>query len=215
MPAAFATAALTAAAPGDVTPFDRRLGEILHVAAELFAEQGYAASSIRDLSRRSGASLAGLYHYFHSKEELLFLVQRHAFQTVIAAARAAAPPALAPEARLRAFITSHLETFLAHRPWMTVLTHEDAVLGGEYHRAIAALKHDYYQLALEIVTALPLAPPLTPRVAVMSLFGTLNWVYTWHQPRRDPGAAGLAEQISSVFLRGAALARRRRAQLRS
>jgi AcrR family transcriptional regulator len=209
MPAAFAAAAL-APAPPDATPFDRRLGEILHAAAELFAEHGYAATSIRDLSRRCGASLAGLYHYFHSKQELLFLVQRHAFQTVISAARAATPPELPPEARLRAFVASHLETFLAHRPWMTVLTHEDEVLSGDYLRAIAALKHDYYQLAREIVTALPLPPTLAPRVAVMSLFGMLNWIYTWHQPKRDPGATALAEQICAIFLRGAAPTARRR-----
>lgn len=203
MPAALATAVLAAAVPSDATPFDRRLAEILHAAAERFAAQGYAATSIRDLARSSGASLAGLYHYFHSKEELLFLVQRHAFQTVIAAARAAAPPALAPPDRLRAFVASHLEQFLAHRPWMTVLSHEDEALSGEYRRSIAALKHDYYQMALEIVSALPPPPPLTPRVAVMSLFGMLNWTYTWHQPRRDPGAAELAAQIGSLFLQGA------------
>lgn len=202
MPAAFAPAAMAATA-ADRTPFDRRLGEILGVAAELFAEQGYAATSIRDLSRRSGTSLAGLYHYFDSKEQLLFLVQRHALQTVLEATRVGAPPELAPAQRLEAFVACHLEQFLAHRPWMTVLSHQDQALSGEYHRALAVLKHDYYQLALEIVSALPLPVALEPRVAVMSLFGMLNWVHTWHQPRRDPGAAALAGQFSALFLRGA------------
>lgn len=210
--ASSAAAVATAAVPAEPTPFDRRLGEILGAAAELFAEQGYAATSVRDLSRRSGTSLAGLYHYFDSKEELLFLVQRQALQTVLDAARKAARASLPPAARLEAFVASHLNNFLAHRPWMTVLTHEDQVLTGEYHRAIAALKHDYYQLAVEMVAGLPLPPELEPRVTVMSLFGMLNWVYTWHQPRRDLGAAALARQMSLLFLRGAGARPRRRPQ---
>jgi hypothetical protein len=36
----------------------------------------------------------------------------------------------------------------------------------------------------------------------MGLFGMMNWLYTWHQPRLDPDAAVLAQQISDIFLRG-------------
>jgi len=51
------------------TRFDRRLAEILDYATEIFAEKGYEGASMRDLSRLSGISLAGLYYYFESKEE--------------------------------------------------------------------------------------------------------------------------------------------------
>src|ERR1019366_6289584 len=57
------------------TRFDRRLGEILDHATEVFCVKGYEGSSMRDLSRATGMSLAGLYHYFQSKERLLFLIQ--------------------------------------------------------------------------------------------------------------------------------------------
>ena len=38
---------------------------------------------MRDLSRAAGMSLAGLYHYFESKEDLLYLIQKHTFRTII------------------------------------------------------------------------------------------------------------------------------------
>ena len=49
----------------------------------MFYEKGYEGASIRDLSRSSGMSLAGLYYYFDSKEKLLYLIQKHTFTTVI------------------------------------------------------------------------------------------------------------------------------------
>lgn len=63
--------------------FDRRLSKLLHHAAHIFCEKGYEGASMRDLSRAAGMSLAGLYHYFESKEDLLYLIQKHTFRTII------------------------------------------------------------------------------------------------------------------------------------
>src|ERR1700693_6628781 len=65
------------------TRFDRRLAKILVHATNVFCEKGYAAASMRDLSRASGVSLSGLYYYFESKEELLYLIQKHTFSTIV------------------------------------------------------------------------------------------------------------------------------------
>jgi len=63
-------------ASAPATRFDRRLSEILIHATNVFCEKGYEGASMRDLSRASGMSLAGLYYYFESKERLLFLIQK-------------------------------------------------------------------------------------------------------------------------------------------
>src|SRR5689334_9987869 len=63
--------------------FDRRLADVLSHASRIFCEKGYEGASMRDLSRATGMSLAGLYHYFESKEELLYLIQKHTFTTII------------------------------------------------------------------------------------------------------------------------------------
>ena len=65
------------------TRFDRRLAEILAHATEVFCKKGYEGASMRDLSRASGMSLAGLYYYFESKERLLYLIQKHTFTTIV------------------------------------------------------------------------------------------------------------------------------------
>ena len=66
MPAASPTRALESPLNHD-SRFDRRLAEILDYATEIFSDKGYECASMRDLSRLSGISLAGLYYYFESK----------------------------------------------------------------------------------------------------------------------------------------------------
>jgi AcrR family transcriptional regulator len=83
---------------------------------------------MRDLSRASGMSLAGLYYYFESKERLLFLIQKHTFQHHRAAAQSAIGRRDDPEQRIRIFILNHLEYFLANPAAMKVLSHEAEAL---------------------------------------------------------------------------------------
>src|SRR5512146_886371 len=92
--------------------FDRRLAQILEHATDVFYEKGYEGASMRDLSRASGMSLAGLYYYFESKEKLLYLVQKHTFETVLERLRERLADATDPEQRIRIFILNHLEYFL-------------------------------------------------------------------------------------------------------
>src|SRR5580704_648949 len=84
--------------------FDRRLAKVLQYAAEIFCDKGYEGASMRDLSRAAGMSLAGLYHYFASKEELLYLIQKHTFRTIIERLQPRLEGATDPEERIRIFI---------------------------------------------------------------------------------------------------------------
>ena len=62
---------------------DQKLEFILRTAARIFAEKSYHSTSMRDISRATNVSLAGLYHYCKSKEELLFLIQDNCFGRVL------------------------------------------------------------------------------------------------------------------------------------
>src|SRR6266704_424474 len=133
------------------TRFDRRLAEILAHATDVFYEKGYEGASMRDLSRASGMSLAGLYYYFESKEKLLYLIQRHSFSTIVERLRARLQDVSDPEQRIRLFIQNHLEYFLANQKAMKVLSHEDDVLQNEYGAEVAAIKREYYKLCVGLV----------------------------------------------------------------
>src|SRR5262245_21304386 len=108
--------------------FERRLNQLLEHATDVFYERGYEGASMRDLSRATGMSLAGLYYYFESKEKLLYLIQKHTFATIIEQLRNRLKQQQDPEGRVRIFILNHLGYFLANQKAMKVLSHEDDVL---------------------------------------------------------------------------------------
>src|ERR1017187_8841969 len=106
------------------TGYVRRLAEILTQATKVFCRKGYEGASMRDLSRESGMSPAGLYYYFKAKERLLYLIQKHTFTTIVQRLKARLEGVMDPEERIRIFILNHLEYFLANQAAMKVLSHE-------------------------------------------------------------------------------------------
>jgi AcrR family transcriptional regulator len=190
--------------PRPETRFDRRLSEILAHATDVFDEKGYEGASMRDLSRASGMSLAGLYYYFDSKEKLLYLIQRHTFTTILDRLRSRLEGVTDPEARIRVFILNHLEYFLANQKAMKVLSHEDEVLKNGYGTEIAAIKREYVRLCVGLMDEMKRATGahFSSRTAALSLFGMMNWIYTWYKPRMDGDAEELAREMGDIFLRG-------------
>ena len=184
--------------------FDRQLARVLDHAAKIFCDKGYEGASMRDLSRASGMSLAGLYHYFSSKEELLYRIQKHAFRTIVENLREKLAPVTDPEERIRIFLENHLEYFLANKEAMKVLTHEADTLKDSRGAEIRAIKREYYRICFDLLEDLRCAKGLefSGRMAVLSLFGMINWIYTWHNPRVDEDAQSLARQMGDIFLHG-------------
>lgn len=190
--------------PVPSTRFDRRLSQILAHATEVFCEKGYEGASMRDLSRSSGMSLAGLYYYFQSKERLLFLIQKHTFSTIVKHLKARLEGVTDPEQKIRIFILNHLEYFLANQAAMKVLSHESEILKNGFASEVAAIKREYYRIATGLVEELKRnrALQVSTRIAVLSLFGMMNWIYTWHNPRVDADAGQIAREMGDIFLRG-------------
>jgi AcrR family transcriptional regulator len=191
-------------APPVETRYDRRLAEILSHATEVFCKKGYEGASMRDLSRESGMSLAGLYYYFESKERLLYLIQKHTFATIVQRLKTRLEGVTDTEDRIRIFILNHLEYFLANQAAMKVLSHEDDALKNGFGTDVAAIKREYYRICIGLLDELKRERNLhfTTRLAVLSLFGMMNWIYTWHNPRVDADAESIASEMGDIFLRG-------------
>jgi TetR/AcrR family transcriptional regulator, cholesterol catabolism regulator len=191
-------------APEPVTRYDRRLAEILTHATDVFCKKGYEGASMRDLSRASGMSLAGLYYYFESKERLLYLIQKHTFSTIVQRLKSRLEGVTDSEERIRIFILNHLEYFLANQAAMKVLSHEAEVLKNGFGAEVAAIKREYYRICVGLLDELKRERGLqfSTRIAVLGLFGMMNWIYTWHNPRVDADAASIAGEMSDLFLRG-------------
>ena len=184
---------------------EAKFGHILKLSAQVFAENGFAGTSVRDISRATGISLSGLYYYFESKQELLYLIQNETFTFIVNRLRARLGNVRGAELRLRTLIHNHVEYFLSHPNEMKVLSHEEDALEEPFRKEVAAIKRRYYAQARGIFSELAaesFAPGRNPRIAVLSLFGMMNWIYKWHKPGIDPGAEELSAGIADIFLRG-------------
>ncbi len=164
------------------------------------------------VAERAGVSVAGLYHYVRSKNELLYLIQYRVFDGLVrrfardnAEMLAAGGDAARPEARLRRFIHNHLDYFLADMASLTVCTRELGRLDGAYLEQVEALQRSYFAQALEIFQQFGSTPDgsrVDPRTATLAMFGTINWVSTWYDPAVDGSAEELSDEFVSLYLRG-------------
>jgi AcrR family transcriptional regulator len=186
-------------------PYDERLEHLLSVAARVFADQGYHATTMRDLARATGMSLAGMYYYVQGKDELLFRIQERCFQQVLAGANAALAEGATPAERVTRFIEHHVGFFASHMSEMKVLSHEARSLTGARLDRITRLKRRYVDLLTGLIAQLEGdgAVRLDPRLAAYGLFGMMNWIYTWYDPEGPVSPETLAEHFAQLFLTGA------------
>jgi AcrR family transcriptional regulator len=184
------------------TSFDEKLDAILSAAAGVFADKGYHNASIRDVARAAGVSLSGLYYYFQSKEELLYLVQDHAFGCLIGRLKERLSEEADPERRVRILIENQLTYFVSNMAEMKVLSHEAGSLEGEFRRQVNGKKRQLTAIALGLLRDLRPDSEFDPRVATFALFGMMNWLYNWYRPGRDVPVDDLVREMTRLFLGG-------------
>lgn len=184
--------------------YDHRRERLLSCAAKVFARDGYDRTSMRDLSRASAMSLAGMYYYVAGKSDLLYQIQKGCFERVTAGALAAIDGATGAEARLAAFIRHHVTFFATHMSEMKVLAHEAESLTGAPLEEVRRLKKHYVDLCVRLLDALDggTGEDTRRRVAAYTLFGMMNWMYTWYDPKGPVSADELADLIAKLFLNG-------------
>lgn len=163
----------------------------------MFAAKGYHNATMRDIARETGVSLSGIYYYFSGKEELLYSIQRFCFRRVLDSLAARLAQTTDPTEKLRAFLANHLEFFTQNVREMKVLSHESESLSGRYYAEIADMKREYFKaLSLILVELDPgRFTDAQRRRATLSVFGMVNWIYTWYDPARD----GSAEQVAATM----------------
>lgn len=183
--------------------YDERLHNLLRTAADVFAQQGYHATSMRDLSKATGMSLAGMYYYVRCKDELLYQIQERCFVGVLDGARSAIESGTDPAARIDRLIRHHVTFFTEHMSEMKVLSHEADSLTSERQDSINQLKKQYVTLLAELIgDAQEEGNKADKRVAAYALFGMMNWIYTWYDPEGEIKPQDLAENFSEIFLHG-------------
>jgi len=191
----------------DLSRYDQKLEFILRSAAQIFADKSYHSTSMRDISRATKVSLAGLYHYCKSKEELLFLIQDNCFGRVLERLEERLVDVNDAVVKLQIFIENHLSFFAANMAEMKVLSHEAESLQGDLHAHVSGKKDKYTKLATSILQEVHSSQndkvgKVNLTVATYALFGMMNWIYNWYDPKGKLKVSDLAQNLTQLFLEG-------------
>ena len=178
---------------------------ILKQAAVYFADHGYDRASVNGVAGACGISKSLIYHYYDSKEQLLFDIL-HSHLTALYEGLISLPPAADPEVQLRQLVRKLLQMYRGadaeHRLQLQsttalpnaqrhILADIQRSIVNEFSQAICAAEPEYLGQASDHLR------PLT-----MSLFGMVNWFYLWHQPGRGMSRESYADLATEILLGG-------------
>lgn len=176
--------------PRQVEPspqYQARLAEIVESAARVFHEKGYEAGSLDDVAGALDLRKASLYHYVHSKAELLYLIFDRAITSGLQQLSKLAANE-DPAKRLIGLIDHQVRLMAAESSMFTVFFDQRPRLDGVYEERIRAKERRYLATYADAVAAASDAgviPAVDPRYGAQAILGMTSWVYKWLDPERD------------------------------
>lgn len=184
--------------------FDQQRDAMLATAARLFAERGYPAASIAALASACGVSKALLYHYYRDKEQLLFDIADRYLDRLLALVEEVRARPAPPEPWLRDLIESFLLAYEHAGAFHRVLVQDVKYLSPAHRARVRAKQRRVVQAFADAIAAaapaLAASPMLKP--VTMTLFGMMNWTFTWRRPDGPVSQPELARMIARLFIGG-------------
>jgi AcrR family transcriptional regulator len=187
---------------------DIKRDEILDVAAQCFAQRSYPAASMNDIAAAGGTSKARLYHYYESKEAILFdLLDRYTQRllAIIGQAEATAQRRdLDDRAALHELVRSFLQEYEHSATRHVALLHDTQFLGEAQRELILDRQRDVVSAVTRFLRrAYPARVNAANQGAIaMMLFGMINWTFTWLRPGGRMSYAAFAEEVIAMLEHG-------------
>jgi AcrR family transcriptional regulator len=187
---------------------DLRKQQILDSAVHLFHQVGFEAASLRDLASMVGINKATIYHYFESKEEILFHIVRKVGDELLGGVREAAKGTGAPLRVLEAMIRFQLGYVESHTEEIKVLVEEKKSLGTDLHREVRSTETEIFRLYEDVLRRCQgerSIRPLHLATSAFAILGQINWLYHWYQPQGPLSIPQLTDEVVTILFRGLAL----------
>jgi AcrR family transcriptional regulator len=175
---------------------DRKV-EILRIAAELFARNGYHATGVAELGEAVGLGRGALYHHIGSKEQLLFEISSRHVVEMVAFGEVLLGSDVSPEEKFRRLSRRLMRTIADNLPELTTFFSEYRALSGERAEHLLDLRRRFegiWTAILEEGVATGTFRSADP-VVVKGLLGLHNYSYLWF----DPDGQMSPEEVSDAF----------------
>lgn len=179
---------------------------VLAAAEELFAEQGYDATSVQQVVARAGVTKGALYHYFSAKEDLLFEIYHTLFIEQIAGLDRIVAQNADPITTIREIIDDLVITTAARTRAVSVFGREGSRLDKDRWHTLQEKWRRYQDAVRKVIRDAQetgaFASIASPEVISWCVFGFTNDLHTWYRPNGPKPPAVIAKELSEFVLNG-------------
>lgn len=183
-----------------------RKEQVIRVAAQLFKEKGYAAASMRDLAQKLGIEAASLYSHIKSKEEILQTLCFELATEFIKSLENVENQDLSASEKLRLGIIGHIQVMARDLTASAVFMNEHRHLSQPHLRNFLLLRINYINRFKKIIEEGTIAgefkDTIDRKLAVMTLFSSLNWMPMWYDPMGTIDPVALGVQLADMLVNG-------------
>jgi AcrR family transcriptional regulator len=192
---------------GEVLSSSSRKAQVIRVAAELFREKGYVASSMRDLAQKLGIEAASLYSHIKSKEEILHILCFDMAEDFMASLNEVEKQQnLTASQRLQKGIIGHIQVMARDLTASAVFMNEHRHLSQPFLRDFLLLRINYInrfkKMIEDGVADGEFKKEIDKKLAVMTLFSSLNWMPQWYNPDSVIDPESLGQQLADMLVNG-------------
>ena len=179
--------------------------EIYRVIARLFAYRGYHSTSMREIARELGMNQSSLYHYFASKQDILFTLMNDAMDDVLAILQQISSTDLLPEDRLNRVLSFYTQYYAGDQERLILLINEMNSLNEEHRSILVGKQRRYVQLIksiLEELAAQDKIKQIDPAIATFAFFGMVHYTIKWYHKDGPVSLDQLANAFVEIFTKG-------------
>ena len=181
-----------------------KMNSIAKAAAKLFNEKGYLETSMDDISTAAKLSKGGIYHYFSSKNEILYFISTHFMGLLLRDLEQALDKIKDNFEKIQFIISRHIGFYTKYIAEAKTTLHEGHLLPPAYFKIIAEQEKQYHQIVSKVLSDFLGGQVSKDQLKVLTfiLFGTCNGIYYWYDPKGPMTPEELSKNISDILCKG-------------
>lgn len=184
---------------------EARRDEILHEAALLFLDAGYRGASMGSIAERVGIAKPTLYHYWRSKEDILYAIHKKYIQPLLKKQQEYADRGLRPDDQLRRCLRDMMESISDDPGYVRSFIEHGRELNDERSQEVRQIGREHRVLiehAIREGIDQGMFRKVNPTIAAYALLGLGSWATYWFRPGGPMSAETVAEELSDILLNG-------------
>ncbi len=182
----------------------KRIHSIAKVSADLFSSKGYLETSMQDIAVAAKVTKGGIYHYFGSKTEILYFICSTYVDLDLENLEQSLSALKGRAEKTKFIIFRHINHYATHTSAAKTLLNEAYNLPPRYFREVKLREKKYFDIVAQVLSAYLGVRRKKPALTALTftLFGMMNWIYSWYNPKGPLKPEELSSIIFETFTKG-------------